>query len=286
MQRRPRCRPLARALGQPYAGGSRLDGDDLPGDCALEVDVVACPLEQVAAALRAVEKPWTALRRAGADPDQQAELLTVERLAQLVERLDGAPLVADGADGLGAARRLDDRPRVVEPARDRLLEIDVYALLERRDGHLSMRPRRACRRTRRPETRARSALAIRCRRTQARRAHARARGRGRRRRRARPRRICRVARRGRSRSSRHRSSRPALARAYSSSSDRTLRFTWKGSWTTRERALCAALDRDGRPSRGTPRAPNVDGGGDSTRLTRFVRTGIDGALRGGAGGGR
>ena len=102
---------------------------------------MARALEQVAAALRAVQEPRTALRRARADSDQEPKLLAVERLAQVVEHLDRAPLIADGTYCSALFRRLHDRRRVVEVARDRLLEIDMDPALQRLDCGLAVQPR-------------------------------------------------------------------------------------------------------------------------------------------------
>src|SRR2546423_15359170 len=61
---------LACALCEWIRGCGGLHRDDLAGDRTLEVDAVACTLEQVASALRAAQEPRTALRRASADSDQ------------------------------------------------------------------------------------------------------------------------------------------------------------------------------------------------------------------------
>jgi hypothetical protein len=100
--------PLAGALSERDASRGRLHGHDLAAHRPLEVDAVTCALEHVPASLGAVEEPRPALRRPGADPDQEAELLALERAAQVVEHLDCTPLVADGADGLRALGRVDD----------------------------------------------------------------------------------------------------------------------------------------------------------------------------------
>src|SRR5437660_2157279 len=133
---------LACTLCEGIRSGGGLHRDDLAGDGTLEVDAVARALEQVAAALRAVQEPRTALRRARADSDQEPELLAVERLAQVVEHLDRAPLIADGTYCSALFRRLHDRRRIVEAARDRFLEIDVDPALQRLDGGLTVQPAR------------------------------------------------------------------------------------------------------------------------------------------------
>ena len=133
---------LARALRERIRARGRLHRDDLAGDRTLEIDAVARALEQVAATLGAVEKPGSALRRARTDADQQAELLPLERLPQVVEHVDAAPLIADGAHGVAAFRGFHDRPRVVQPARDRLLEIHVDAPRECLDGRIAVQLRR------------------------------------------------------------------------------------------------------------------------------------------------
>jgi hypothetical protein len=103
---------------------------------------MAPPLENVAAALRSVEEPRTRVRRAEAAPDEQRDLLPVDRVPKRVEGFRRVPLVADGANGPCPARRFDDGRRVVERPRDRLLEVDVEPALERRDRRRPVLERR------------------------------------------------------------------------------------------------------------------------------------------------
>src|SRR5712691_2711928 len=120
---------LALALRERDAGGSGLHADDLAGDRALQVDVVARALEHVAAALRAVEEPRARLGRPEAPPRDEADRLSVQRSAHVFEQLEPVTLVADGADRVAVLGGRDDRAGVLERARDRLLEIDVDAAL-------------------------------------------------------------------------------------------------------------------------------------------------------------
>ena len=85
-----------------------------------------------------------ARRRAEHAHRQQAERALGEQLAHVRYPVDRAPLVADRADDAGALGRVDDRPRVVQVARDRLLEVDGEAALECRDGDLAVQRAAAC----------------------------------------------------------------------------------------------------------------------------------------------
>ncbi len=133
---------LALALRQEDSAGRGLDRAPLAAEGSLEIDVVAGPLQQVAAPLRPVEEPGAALGWAGVHADQQPEILPLDRLAKIVEHLDTSPLVAHGTHGTAVAGGGDDCLRVLQPSGDWLLQVDVDALFEGRHRQLAMGERR------------------------------------------------------------------------------------------------------------------------------------------------
>ena len=125
-----------------HVGAGRRDAHRRPGDRLHEVDAVARALEHLTAAGRLVGEPRAPGGRAEHAHGEQAERALGEQLAHVGHPVDRAPLVADRAHHAGALDRLDDRARVVEIARDGLLEVDGQAALERGDGDLAVQARR------------------------------------------------------------------------------------------------------------------------------------------------